>query len=119
VPLGIAWACVATGRDTDGHHLPSLTPEVLEDNRRWMTEEGYLDRQNGQLVLCIQAYLVQTPHHTILIDSCVGNHKPRPTRPFWNMLNLDRLQKGLEATGVSVEQIDYVMYTHLHVDHVG
>ena len=45
--------------------FPSLTAEVLEDNRRWMTEGGYLDRQNGQLVLCIQSYLVQTPHHNI------------------------------------------------------
>jgi hypothetical protein len=53
--------------------FPSLTPEVLEENRGWMTEGGYLDRQSGQLVLCIQAYLVQTPHHNILIDSCVGN----------------------------------------------
>src|SRR6202000_829697 len=66
-----------------------------------------------------QSYLVQTPHHNILIDSCVGNHKPRPTRPFWNMLHIDRFQKNLAATGVSVDQIDYVMCTHLHVDHVG
>src|SRR6478752_246619 len=99
--------------------FPSLTPEVLEENRGWMTEGGYLDRQSGQLVLCIQAYLVQTPHHNILIDSCVGNHKPRPTRPFWNMLNTDRFERGLASTGVSVDQIDYVMCTHLHVDHVG
>ena len=54
--------------------FPSLTPEVLEENRAWMTDGGYLDRRNGQLVLCIQSYLVQTPHHNILIDSCVGNH---------------------------------------------
>ena len=99
--------------------FPTLTPEVLEENRGWMTEGGYLDRQSGQLVLCIQSYLVQTPHHNILIDSCVGNHKPRPTRPFWNMLNTDRFEKGLAGTGVSVDQIDYVMCTHLHVDHVG
>ena len=77
--------------------FPSLTPEVLEENRGWMTEGGYLDRQSGQLVLCIQSYLVQTPHHNILIDSCVGNHKPRPTRPFWNMMNTDRFEKGLAA----------------------
>jgi glyoxylase-like metal-dependent hydrolase (beta-lactamase superfamily II) len=67
----------------------------------------------------IQSYLVQTPHHNILVDSCVGYHKPRPTRPFWNMLNLDRFQRGLADTGVSVDQIDCVMCTHLHVDHVG
>jgi glyoxylase-like metal-dependent hydrolase (beta-lactamase superfamily II) len=71
------------------------------------------------LVLCIQSYLVQTKHHNILIDSCVGNHKPRPSRPFWDMMNTDRFEKSLAATGVSVDQIDYVMCTHLHVDHVG
>lgn len=99
--------------------FPSLTPELLEENRGWMTDGGYLDRQSGQLVLCIQSYLVQTKHHNILIDSCVGNHKPRPTRPFWNMLNTDRFEKGLADTGVTVDQIDFVMCTHLHVDHVG
>ena len=61
--------------------FPSLTPEVLEENRGWMTDGGYLDRQSGQLVLCIQSYLVQTKHHNILIDSCVGNHKPAPDAP--------------------------------------
>ena len=99
--------------------FPSLTPEVLEENRGWMTDGGYLDRQSGQLVLCIQSYLVQTRHHNILIDSCVGNHKPRPTLPFWHMMNTDRFEKGLAGTGVTVDQIDYVMCTHLHVDHVG
>lgn len=63
--------------------FPTLTPEVLEENRGWMTDGGYLDKQNGQVVLCIQSYLVQTKHHNILIDSCVGNHKPRPP-PCWS-----------------------------------
>ena len=99
--------------------FPGLTSEVLEENRGWMTDGGYLDRKTGELVLCIQSYLVQTPHHNILIDTCVGNHKPRPTRPFWNMMNTDQFEKNLAATGVSVDQIDYVMCTHLHVDHVG
>ena len=70
-------------------------------------------------MLCVQSYLVRTPHHTILVDSCVGNHKPRPTRPFWDMLSSDRYEKNLAATGIGVGDIDYVMCTHLHVDHVG
>ena len=73
----------------------------------------------GKVVLCVQSYLVRTPHHTILVDSCVGNHKPRPTRPFWDMLSSDRYEKNLAATGIGVGDIDYVMCTHLHVDHVG
>jgi glyoxylase-like metal-dependent hydrolase (beta-lactamase superfamily II) len=99
--------------------FPTLTPELLAENQDWMTEGGYLDRRNGQVVLCIQSYLVRTKHHNILIDSCVGNHKPRPTRPFWHMLKTDRFEKNLAATGVALDQIDYVMCTHLHVDHVG
>jgi glyoxylase-like metal-dependent hydrolase (beta-lactamase superfamily II) len=99
--------------------FPKLSKDTLEENRAWMTDGGYLDRKNGELVLCIQSYLIQTPHHNILIDSCVGNHKPRPHRPFWNMMNSDAFERNLKATGVTVDQIDYVMCTHLHVDHVG
>jgi glyoxylase-like metal-dependent hydrolase (beta-lactamase superfamily II) len=99
--------------------FPTLSKELLAENRGWLTDGGYLDRANGELVLCIQSYLIQTPHHNILIDSCVGNHKPRPTRPFWNMMNTDAFERNLKATGVTVDQIDYVMCTHLHVDHVG
>ena len=98
--------------------FPSLTKEVLAENSGWMKEGGFLDK-DGQLVLCIQSYVVQTPHHNILIDSCVGNHKERPTRPFWHMMNTDHFQKNLTATGLTVNDIDYVMCTHLHVDHVG
>jgi glyoxylase-like metal-dependent hydrolase (beta-lactamase superfamily II) len=67
----------------------------------------------------VKSFLIKTPHHNILIDSCVGNHKQRPARPFWHMMNTDRFEKGLAAAGVSVDDIDYVMCTHLHVDHVG
>ena len=70
-------------------------------------------------MLCIQSYIVRTPHHTILVDSCVGNHKPRPTRPFWDMMKSDRYEKNLAAAGVGIGDIDYVMCTHLHIDHVG
>jgi glyoxylase-like metal-dependent hydrolase (beta-lactamase superfamily II) len=35
------------------------------------------------------------------------------------MMNSDRFEKGLAAAGLTVNDIDYVMCTHLHVDHVG
>lgn len=98
--------------------FPTLTPELLDENRDWL-QPRFLDPATGKLVLCIQSYLVRTPHHNILIDSCVGNHKPRPARPFWHMLSSDRYERGLAATGLTVGDIDYVMCTHLHVDHVG
>src|SRR5581483_1282450 len=71
------------------------------------------------LILCFQSYVVRTPHHTILIDSCIGNDKPRPLRPKWNMKTDDTYMRALNAAGFSAGDIDFVMCTHLHVDHVG
>jgi len=71
------------------------------------------------LILCFQSYIVRTPHHTILIDSCIGNDKQRPARPKWHMKSDDTYMRGLAAAGVTPADIDYVMCTHLHVDHVG
>ena len=98
--------------------FPTLTKELLEENRSWL-EPTFIDPASGRLVLCVQSFVIKTPRHNILIDSCVGNHKPRPARPFWNMMNSDRFEKGLAAAGLAVNDIDYVMCTHLHVDHVG
>jgi glyoxylase-like metal-dependent hydrolase (beta-lactamase superfamily II) len=98
--------------------LPGLTPELLAENRAWMREARALD-ESDTLILCFQSYVVRTPHHTILIDSCIGNDKPRPVRPKWNMKTDDTYMRALAAAGISVADIDFVMCTHLHVDHVG
>lgn len=98
--------------------LPQLTPEVLGENRAWMKKIKALD-DNDVLILCFQSYLIRTPHHTILVDTCIGNDKPRPNRPNWHQKTDDTYLRALAAAGVSVGDIDFVMCTHLHVDHVG
>jgi glyoxylase-like metal-dependent hydrolase (beta-lactamase superfamily II) len=98
--------------------FPMLTKEVLEENRSWL-KPTFIDPVTGRLVLCVQSFVIKSSQLNILVDSCVGNHKPRPARPFWNMMNSDRFEKNLGAIGLTVNDIDYVMCTHLHVDHVG
>lgn len=97
--------------------FPTLTKELFAENASWL-QPTYFDAQ-GRLILCIQSYVVHTPHHVILIDACVGNHKPRPAHPFWNMMASDRYERNLAAAGLGVGDIDYVLCTHMHVDHVG
>ncbi|MBN8942794.1 MAG: MBL fold metallo-hydrolase [Rhizobiales bacterium] len=97
--------------------LDGLTPELLAENRSWLRPKA-LDAED-MLILCFQSYVVRTPHHTILVDSCIGNHKPRPTRPTWHDKTDDRYMRGLAAAGLTVDDIDIVMCTHLHADHVG
>jgi glyoxylase-like metal-dependent hydrolase (beta-lactamase superfamily II) len=98
--------------------FPDLTADKLDENRSWL-EPLALDPVTGLIVLCIQSYIVRTPHHTILIDSCVGNHKNLPTRPFWDKRDDPTYMRNLAAAGLTVDDIDIVMCTHLHVDHVG
>jgi glyoxylase-like metal-dependent hydrolase (beta-lactamase superfamily II) len=98
--------------------FPTLTKELFAENRAWL-QPTFVDPVSGKLVLCVQGFVIKTPHHNILIDSCVGNDKPRPARPMWNMMKGERFEQGLAAAGLTVNDIDYVMCTHLHVDHVG
>ena len=98
--------------------FPALTENLLAHNRDWLRKAGAIDADD-MLILCFQSYVVRTPHHTILIDSCIGNDKPRPLRPKWNMKTDDTYLRALKAAGFSVADIDFVMCTHLHVDHVG
>jgi len=98
--------------------FPETTADDWARHSDWLAPRAYLP-DAGKLVLTIQAFLVRTRHHTILVDTCVGDHKPRPQRPFWHMLKLNTFLPRLAAAGVAVEDVDYVMCTHLHPDHVG
>jgi glyoxylase-like metal-dependent hydrolase (beta-lactamase superfamily II) len=97
--------------------LPALTAEALDENRAWLAPEA-LDAED-RLILCFQSYIVRTPHHTVLVDSCIGNDKDRPARPTWHRKTDTAFIDGLAAIGLTVEDIDVVMCTHLHADHVG
>ena len=64
--------------------LPDFTPDALEANRDWLCPATPM-RRRGKLIFAFQSYVVRSPRHTILVDTCVGNDKPRPNRPSWHM----------------------------------
>lgn len=98
--------------------FPNLTREEFEANRK-MLEPNALDAGTDILVFTMQSYVVRTGGLTILIDSCIGNDKDRPTRPLWHMKTNTTYIDALAAAGLTVDDIDVVMCTHLHPDHVG
>ena len=97
--------------------FPDATKEVVEANKDWLMPR-YIDPITIEVILCIQSYVIKTSHHTILVDTCVGNHKSRPARPSWHMQNSPFIEE-LAGVGVQPEEVDFVLCTHLHVDHVG
>jgi glyoxylase-like metal-dependent hydrolase (beta-lactamase superfamily II) len=97
--------------------LPESQAEVVAAHHSWL-KPHFFDEAVGDLGSRIQTYLVKTPEHTILIDTCVGNDKHREESALWHMRKGAYLE-DLAAAGVTPEQVDYVVCTHLHVDHVG
>ncbi|MEZ5559628.1 MAG: MBL fold metallo-hydrolase [Pseudomonadales bacterium] len=93
--------------------LPQATPEVLA-GMPWL--KPFVD-DSGRIVLSVHALVVESQGQTLLVDTCIGNDKPR-TYPRWNAMQTDFLQR-FQAAGFSTERIDAVMCTHMHVDHVG
>jgi len=80
---------------------------------------GSICAQSGRLILPVQGFLLKTPSHNILVDSCVGNDKTVPGTPDWHKRSDNRFEAALTAAGVGFGDIDYVLCTHLHTDHVG
>jgi glyoxylase-like metal-dependent hydrolase (beta-lactamase superfamily II) len=97
--------------------FPEFTNEILGKHKHWLAPNHY-DVVTGKVKLSVHSWLLQIGKQKILIDACCGNHKSRPTRPWWNMLNTPYLDR-LAAAGARPDEIDLVMCTHLHHDHVG
>jgi len=78
----------------------------------------YFGQNNTDLLLSFHSFLIQTKKHNILVDTCCGNNKERPTRPAWHRRDGPFLQ-NLKLAGLTPFDIDFVLCTHLHADHVG
>jgi glyoxylase-like metal-dependent hydrolase (beta-lactamase superfamily II) len=96
---------------------PTSTPEGWDAHRSWL-DPTLLDPASQRLVMSIHSFVVRTRHHTIVVDTGGGNDKPRPQKPRYHMNRYPYLER-LAALGVTPDSVDFVVFTHLHVDHVG
>lgn len=90
---------------------------AFERHLDWMVP-NYYSSQHDRLVISSHSWLIRSQGLTILLDCCSGNHKYRPFNPAFHQLNTPFIER-LAAAGVHPEQVDIVMCTHLHADHVG
>jgi glyoxylase-like metal-dependent hydrolase (beta-lactamase superfamily II) len=92
------------------------TQHHLDINRDWLVPR-FQHPQSGLLTIAIQSFLIRGGGLNILVDTCGGNDKER-ARPQFHRQSGPWLQT-LRQAGVKPEEIDIVLCTHLHVDHVG
>ena len=95
--------------------LPDATPEAVLPID-WL--QPHFITPEGVLRFSIHALVIDTGSRRIIVDTCVGNHKPREFFPDWHMLQTNFLD-DLAAAGYPPDSIDTVLCTHLHLDHVG
>ena len=95
--------------------FPDYDPELGKRHIAEL-EPGVFDQASGKMVITYQTFVVRTPRHTILVDTCTGEDKGYaapmdfPKAPWL---------EGFRAAGLKFEDIDYVFCTHLHIDHCG
>ena len=97
--------------------LVGFDRDVLEMHRHWLIPNHY-SPEHDRLITSVHSWLIRTDRHTILLDCCAGNHKNRPGAPRFHQLETPYLERLREA-GAAPEDIDIVLCTHLHTDHVG
>jgi glyoxylase-like metal-dependent hydrolase (beta-lactamase superfamily II) len=100
-----------------GQFLPDLDRARFESHYPWLVPTHY-DPVHDKLITSNHSWLIRTGTLTILLDTCAGNHKERPWLPRFHQLDLPFLER-LTAAGARPEEIDIVLCTHLHADHVG
>lgn len=93
--------------------IAGIVPERLAEHRSWLFP--HFMNEAGQLRLSIHALVVESAGRTIVVDTCMGNDRPLP---MGLPALATRFLESLE-TVVKREQVDLVMCTHLHFDHVG
>lgn len=98
--------------------FPDAKIQEIEPHKDLLVPD-HVDYQQQTLLLGVQSFLLRTGSLTILIDSCVGENKERARRPDWHRRNQTGYMAALAAAGVTPQDIDVVLCTHLHADHVG
>ncbi|GAA4554415.1 MBL fold metallo-hydrolase [Amycolatopsis samaneae] len=97
--------------------FPDVAIEHWREHEHWLAPE-FLDPAADQVRTQIQTWLLRSEGKTILVDTGIGNGRERPYMPFFAHLDTDYLGE-LAAAGVRPEDVDVVICTHVHGDHVG
>lgn len=96
--------------------LPCVPGQEWSDNRSWLAPDHW-QPEGDFAVMALQTWLLRSAGRTILIDTGMGVGHSRPSTPAYDNWQSDLLTV-LADSGIRPEDIDVVVNTHLHLDHV-
>ena len=80
--------------------ISGATPQALQ-TMPWLSP--LFVTPEWHLRTAVHALLIDAPGVRVVVDTCIGNDKPRPLRPKWNMKTDDTYLRGLNAAGFAVD----------------
>lgn len=95
--------------------FPAYDPEIGRRHLETLEPEMF-DFASGKMVMTYQTFVVRTPRHLVLIDTCTGEDKGYP--PPFDFPKQPWLD-NFKAAGLDFGDITHVFCTHLHIDHCG
>lgn len=94
------------------------SPAALwQDNADWLAPD-HLNAETGGYRGAVQTWVLRSEGRIVLVDTGVGNDRHRPQIPLFDHLATPFLDRLADA-GVRPEDVDVVVNTHIHYDHVG
>ena len=98
--------------------LPGITPQDLARLTTWLDDDSLrATPEESAFMMSMHSYVLELDGLTVLVDACNGDHKHR------SIPDVDRVETpflpNLAALGLTTDDIDLVLCTHLHFDHVG
>ena len=97
--------------------FPDTDRKLWEDNRDWLVPD-FWDPEADVMHASLHSWVVRSDGATVLVDTGVGNDRDRPGMPAFGHFQTDYLS-NLAAAGVQPGDVDLVVNTHVHPDHVG
>ncbi|MEV6954632.1 MBL fold metallo-hydrolase [Streptomyces sp. NPDC051183] len=97
--------------------VPESGAEVWKGNEDWLAPDHW-DADSDRAVMALQTWVLRSGGRTVLVDTGVGNGRERPGSPQFHHWQGDFLG-ALARAGVRPQDVDVVINTHVHGDHVG
>jgi glyoxylase-like metal-dependent hydrolase (beta-lactamase superfamily II) len=94
------------------------TPAQAWADNADLLEPHFWDRGAEQWRIAMQSWVVEVDGLVVVVDTGVGNDRDRPHMPPLDHLSTDFLA-AFTAAGFDPADVDIVVNTHLHTDHVG
>ena len=94
--------------------LPDATPATVQAYP-WLLP--HYATPDGKMIISFQCFVMRTPTRRIMLDTCIGNDRQREFPVFTNMQTT--FLGDLAHAGFKPNEIDTVLCSHLHFDHVG